>query len=176
MSRRQPDLVINALWMPLHVSATIEQQYEDFGGFTATPRRFANGAGLVQEAWRRVRTSISASGLVPPGLFSVDWTAPVTMGCVAARSIQAPGNVFDLPAARRADAPPFGFAITAGGMIRPVDVAVDDNQATLAPLAGAVGYQVLWYPVMTVLAPVGPVLTFDAAGAVSGWQLIAEEV
>lgn len=175
MSRKQPDLSINGLLMPLHVGAQATQEYEDFGGFTATPLRFADGAGLVQEAWRRVRTSIVASGVVPPGLYGIDWSAPVTLGCIAARSIQSASNVITIPVARRTDAAPYGFAITAAGLFKPTPVGLAGNVATLGAVAGAIGYQVLWHPLLTVLAPAGPRLSWDAQGAVSGWQLVAEE-
>lgn len=174
MTRQQPDLMINGLRMPLHVGAAIQQEYEDFGGFA--PLRFADGAGLVQQSWRKARTSLTASGSVPPGLYGIDWTAPVTLACIAARSIQSAGNVITLPAARRTDAPPYGFAITATGLFRPVPVVLAGNVATLGTVAGAAGYQVMWYPLMTVIAPAGPRLQWDAVGAVSGWMLVAEEV
>lgn len=174
MSRRQPDLTINGLRLPLRIGAQIQQSYEDIGGFALL--RLGAGAAVLQQAWRKLRTTLSAQGIAPPGLAAIDWTQPVTLGCIAARSIQSASNVINIPAARRADAPPYGWAVMPDGLLRPTPVAVAGNVATLIPVAGAAGYQVLWYPVMTVYALAGVQASYDAAGAVAGWELIAEEV
>lgn len=174
MSRKQPDLTLNALRLPLAAGGQIEQTDERFGGFSAM--RLGLGAMVHQEVWRKTRSTITATGLVPPGLDGIDWTAPITVGWVKPRSIQAAGNVIAIPAARRTDAAPFGFSIDANGFLRPVSVSMATDTATLGTVAGAIGYQVLWYPLMSMRAPAGPTLRFDAFGAVAGWELTAEEV
>lgn len=173
MSRRQPDLTLDGVRMPLAVAGIISQTYEDFGGFGLL--RLGLGAAVHQEVWRKTRTTLSASGLIPPGLASVDWTAAHTLGCVAPRSIQAAGRVITLPAARRTDAAPYGFAVDAVGLLRPVAVTVAGNVATLGADAGAVSYQVLYYPLLTVRAPHGPRVQYDAAGAAASWEIVFEE-
>ena len=173
MSRRQPDLTIDGLRLPLPVAGEIRQSYESFGGFTVL--RLGQGAAVHQEAWRKTRTTLSASGLIPPGLAAVDWTASHTLGCVAPRSIQSASNVITLPAARRVDAAPYGFALDAVGLLRPVGVSVAGNAATLAVWPGAVSYQVLYYPLLTVRAPAGVRAEYDAAGAAAGWEMVCEE-
>lgn len=174
--RKQPALSINGVLLPVRAAGAINQDYEDFGGFTATPLRFANGSPLVQQAWRKVRTTLTATGLIPPGLNAIDLTQTVTLGCVSARSIQSASNVITIPAGRRTDAAPYGFALHESGLLRPVSVSLAGDVATLAVVAGAVGYQVLWYPLLTVVAPGGVRSTFDAAAAEAGWQIVAEEV
>lgn len=174
MSRKQPDLTIDGIRLPLAVAGAISQTYEDFGGFGLL--RLGLGAAVHQEVWRKTRTTLSASGLIPPGLAAVDWTAAHTLGCVAPRSIQSASNVIALPAARRTDAAPYGFAVDAIGLLRPVAVGVAGNTATLAVWAGAVSYQVLYYPLLTVRAPAGVRVEYDAAGAAAGWELVCEEV
>ncbi|MFT3758971.1 hypothetical protein [Thauera sp.] len=174
MSRRQPDLMIDGMRLPLQAAGRIQQEYEDSGGFTLL--RLGQGAAVPQQAWRKVRTTLSATGLIPPGLSGRDWTQPFALGCVQARSLQAAGNVFVLPAGRRTDAEPYGFAVDAAGRIKPVPVIMVGDTATLAVLAGAVSYQVLWYPVMTVYALSGVRPQYDAAGAVASWELVCEEV
>ena len=174
MIRQQPDLTINGLRLPLRVGAEIQQTYEGIGGFTT--RRLGAGALITQQTWRKIRTSLSARGIAPPGLDAIDWSQPVTLGCVAARSIQSISNAIAIPAARRADAPPYGWAINAFGLLEPTAVTVAGNTATLTPVAGAVGYQVFWYPLLSVVAIAGVQNSFDAVGAVAGWELTAEEV
>ncbi|MBS0442820.1 MAG: hypothetical protein JSR38_12755, partial [Proteobacteria bacterium] len=85
-------------------------------------------------------------------------------------------NVITLPAARRSDAAPFGFALDASGLLRPTAVTLAGNVATLIAVAGATGYQVLYYPLLTIRAPAGPRCSYDAAGAVASWELTCEEV
>lgn len=174
MSRKQPDLLINTLRLPLAVAGEISQDYEDFGGFAAL--RLGLGAIVHQEVWRKTRTAITAQGLLPPGLNGIDWAQAITLGCVAARSIQSASNVITIPAARRSDAAPYGFAIDASGLLKPTAVGVVGNVATLTAVAGATAYQVLWYPLLTVRAPSGPSVRYDAAGALASWELTGEEV
>lgn len=172
--RRQPDLMIDGLLLPVHAAGAIEQTFEDFGAFSTL--RLGLGAAVHQEVWRKVRTSLSATGLIPPGLDSVDWSQSHTLGCVAARSVQSATPELAIPAGRRSDAPPYGFALMPAGRLVPVAVDVAGDVATLATVAGADGYQVLWYPLMTVIAPDGLRTRFDARGAVAGWDLVAEEI
>ena len=173
MSRKQPDLTINGLAMPLRIGAEIEQTYEDFGAFTLL--RLGNGAAVPQQAWRRTRTSLSARGIAPPGLSEIDWMAPITLGCVAARSIQSAARVITVPAARRTDAAPYGWAITAAGLLQPTPVTLAGHVATLEAVPGAAAYQVAWYPLLTGYAPAGVSVSFDAAGAAASWQIVFEE-
>lgn len=173
MSRKQPDLTVNGLRMPLRIGAEIQQTYEEFGGFSLL--RLGAGAGVVQQTWRKLRTSLSASGIAPPGLAAIDWSAPVTLGCAAGRSIQAASNVITIPPARRTDAPPYGWAVTPSGLLQPTPVTLAGNVATLAPVAGAVAYQVVWYPLLSVYAMEGVRVSYDAAGAVASWELVCEE-
>lgn len=173
MSRRQPDLTLDGLRLPVAVGGQIEQTYEDFGAITLL--RLGAGAAVHQEVWRKTRTSISISGALPVGLDAIDWKTSHALGCVAPRSIQSAGNVITIPAARRSDAAPYGWAITAAGLLTPTAVTLADNVATLSPVAGAAAYQVAWYPQLTVRAPTGPTVSYDALGAVVGWELTAEE-
>lgn len=171
--RQQPDLIIGGLRLPLRVGAEVQQAYEEFGGFTVL--RLGAGAAVPQQAWRKLRTTLSGRGIAPPGLSALNWSAPVTLACVDGRSIQSATNVITLPAARRVDAPPYGWAITPAGMLMPTAVSVAGNTATLQPVAGAVGYQVVWYPLLTVIAIAGVRSTWDAVGAVAGWEIVMEE-
>ena len=173
MSRRQPDLSVDGVRLPMQVAGEISQDYEFFGGYSLL--RLGAGAAVHQEVWRKTRTTLSASGLVPPGLAALDWSTAHVLGCVAPRSAQSVGPVIALPAERRPDAPPYGFAVDASGLLRPVAVSVAGDVATLAPLAGAVSYQLLWYPLLTVRCPAGPRVSYDAAGAVASWELVCEE-
>ena len=173
MTRKQPDVTINGLPLPLRIGAEVQQTYEDFGGYAVL--RLGAGAAIAQQSWRKLRTTLSGTGITPPGLAGIDWSAPVTLGCAAGRSIQAAANVITIPSARRTDAPPYGWAVTPSGLLQPTPVTLAGNVATLAPVAGAVAYQVVWYPLLSVYAMEGVRVSYDAAGAVASWELVCEE-
>ncbi|MFT3758426.1 hypothetical protein [Thauera sp.] len=168
------ELSINGQTLPFAVNTEIQQTYEDFGGFTLL--RLGAGAAVPQQSWRKTRTTLSAQGVAPPGLDAIDWMQPVTLGCVAARSIQSASNIINIPAERRTDAPPYGWAVLSDGLLKPTPVAVSGNTATLTPIPGAAGYQVLWYPLLTVHAITGVQVSYDAAGAAATWELTCEEI
>lgn len=174
MTRKQPDVTINGLPLPLRIGAEVQQTYEDFGGYAVL--RLGAGAAIAQQSWRKLRTTLSGTGITPPGLAGIDWTQPITLGCIAERSIQSATNVITIPAARRTDAPPYGWAVTAAGMLRSTPVSIAGDVATLTPVAGAAGYQVAWYPLLSVLVLDGVRVSFDAVGAVASWELACEEV
>lgn len=171
--RQQPDLIIGGLRLPLRVGAEVQQSYEDFGGYAVL--RLGAGAAVPQQSWRKLRTTISGRGIAPPGLSAINWSAPVSIACVQARSIQAASNVIAIPAARRSDAPVYGWAITADGLLAPTPVVMAGNTATLQSIPGAAGYQVNWYPLLSVIAIAGVNTTWDAVAAEASWELSAEE-
>lgn len=169
--RRQPDLTINGIVFPVPSAGEIEQTYTDVGGFSN--RRLASGALLYQERWRKVESSITGSGWIPAALASIDWTAQITVGCIATRALQSLGRVFNLPAGRRLDAAPYGFAHV-GHRLAPTAVALAGNVATLAEVAGATAYSIHYYPVIVGRSD-GPQERYDAAGAVAGFDLTVQE-
>lgn len=170
--RLQPDLTINGLALPLASAGEIEQSYAQIGGFSVL--RMADGSAVPQKRWRKLATTLQATGLLPPGLAAVNWDAPVTLGCVGSRAIQSASTTIALPAARRTDAPPYAFAVLAGARVQPTPVDVTEDVASVTAVTGAVGYVVHYYPLLTVLSP-GPQERYDALGAVASWTLDAEE-
>lgn len=168
-----PRLIVAGLELPYQADA-ISQTYERFGGFTARPRRLANGAPIVQHRWEKLRTTISAQHHTPPGLAGLDWTAPFTLACIAGRSVQSLSNAITLPAARRNDVAPYGFAITAAGLQVPTPGSLAGNVLTLTAVAGAAFYKATYFPLLTVTAGLNE--RTDQVDLVIGWELTAEEV
>lgn len=167
-------LELGAVVVPLWASMQIAQGYEVLGG--ANLLRMMSGVARKQTHWQRLATRISGAGNVPAGLDGLDYSAPLTLKCAAARSIASAANVITIPAARRADAGhlPHGFAESAGGVLSPTPVVLAGNVATLTPVAGAARYVVLWYPQLTVFAE-PPRADVDVGDARYGWELNAEE-
>ncbi|QDF95204.1 hypothetical protein CJ010_00865 [Azoarcus sp. DD4] len=170
--RRQPDLVINGIAFPVRAAGRITQTYAPLGGFAT--RRTASGRLIAQETWRRISTQISAEGLIPAALDSIDWSGELTIACVATRARQSATPSITLPAARRTDAAPYGFGLV-GHQLVPTAVSMAGDVATLAAVAGASAYTVLYYPLL-VMRSAGPQEQYDAAGAVAGFNLSAEEI
>lgn len=158
--------------VPLAAGLALSQSYEAIGGWALL--RMMSGAGLKQQHWQRLRTSVSGEGWVPEGLQALDYSASLGLKCIAPRAVHAVSNVIGIPAARRADAAPYGFAVLADGSLRDTAAALAGDTVTLTPVAGAVRYIAHYYPQLTVFAE-PPRTRFDASGAVAGWELTAEE-
>lgn len=167
------DIVIGGLRVAFDSAYTLTQSYTEIGG--STLHRMLNGAGVKQQHWSKLRTVISGSGRVPIGLNSLDYTSPIEIQCMAAMSLSSSStNVFTLPAARRSDWAPVGYALVDGRLVR-TSCAVATNTATLGTVSGASGYQVLYWPTLTVYAG-KPTISYNGRAADGGWSLEAEEV
>jgi len=165
------NLIIGGVVIALESSHELTQTYESIGGRSL--RRMLNGAGLLQTQWAKRRTSIRGSGRIPPGLDGLNYTASLALSCAAPMSIWSATTSTTLPAARRSDFPPRGFAIVNGHQIStPISIAT--NTVTFTAVTGASGYVVSYYPTMTVYAD-PPTQSFDAREIAIEWSLIAEE-
>jgi hypothetical protein len=167
-------LIIGGIEVPIHASLSLRQTYEPIGGSTVL--RMQSGAAIKQTHWRKLRTSIQADGWIPPGLDAIDYSQPLQLACVATRSMMTSALVVDLPAARRSDAgyTPVAWALVGGGW-QSAAVAMDGNEATITPVAGASRYKIDYYPLLTVFTD-GPSEEVDATNAAFRWTLSAEEV
>ena len=170
-------LLIGSLSIPLLAALEIDQQYQPIGGETIL--RAGSGRGILQRTWRKTRVVTSGSGWMPSGLRSLDFDAQHVLACVVPDGVPA---VFatrqaTLPAARRADSgfTPFATALLAGGRAVSTPVAMSGNVATCDAVAGAVSYQVNYYPAPTVWL-MRPNESGNQADASYRWELIAEEI
>lgn len=166
-------LTINGGVLALPEALDLSQRYEPIGGFSRL--RMANGAGVRQEHWRRVRTTITGRGWTPAALAAVDWTEPVTIGCIAPKAIRTSSLIVALPAARRLDLVPYVWAVLSNGQCADAACSIVGDTLTITAVAAASAYLVHYWPVLTVWCD-GPVEDVDVSGAVTSWQLTAEEV
>lgn len=173
MSRAGKAFELGGIILPVAAGLGIAQRVEVIGGRTRL--RFANGAGLNQVAWEKLRITLSGQGWCPPGLHSLDYAAPLVLKCGAPRSITGPGPAITLPAARRTDTgyAPYAWAHTARGP-QNTPVTLAGNVATCTTVPGAISYTVMYYPQLTVLCD-PPTDDFDTATGQSAWELVAEE-
>lgn len=165
-------LRIGSFELPVYAGLDLTQRYEPIGGETIL--RAVSGRGIFQRTWRKTRVITSGDGWVPPGLEAIDNSAPLALACVQPRTVAA---VFatrqaTLPTARRADAghTPYGLAQLPGGQSVNVGVTLAGDVATVDAVAGAVGYQVGYYPLLTcwVKRP-------SESGPGFSWEFEAEE-
>lgn len=167
-------LIIGGVPVSVEASDKISQSYEPIGG-VATLRTIAGGA-IRQRNWRKLRTTISVPGArFLPSLQALDQDAPQVIKCLAPRSVSSTSNAITLPAARRADAAPWGFALQPSGFAVATPGSLAGNVLTLTPVAGATRYMAMYVPELTVLITS---LTehFDVRGAAASWELTAEEI
>lgn len=171
MSR--PNLIIGGIVVPHLGALQITQEYRPIE--SVARRRMGSGRLFQQTHWRKLATTINIPlAWIPPALVSVDWDANIQIACVAPRTAQSVANAITLPAARRSDAPIDGFAVVGNQLVAtPLNLVGD--VATLTAVAGATAYRVNYYPLLTCYAS-PPEEQLDAAGAVYGWRLEAEEI
>lgn len=168
--------------VPIESALDFSQTYEPLGGVARL--RMMSGALVQQVGWRKLRTTLSGAGWWPSGLEGLDYDSALSLLCAAPRAILSASNVIALPAARRTDAgyTPIGHArlsggatAVGGGELVPTPLTIAADVATLTAVAGATGYQVAYWPVLSVLAD-PPTMEADLPGAAHRWTLTAEEV
>lgn len=171
-----PALIIAGITIQRLATLTVQQEYFDIAPVTL--QRLGDGTGLPQShGWSKLGTSISCSGWMPAGMDGVDWKSPagVTIACIKPLSINSPSNVITIPAGRRTDHPPRGFACVGMDMVSS-PVALVGNVATITTVAGATSYQVDWLPLLTFFAAAGLRKSYDSNGNEYGWTLDAEQL
>lgn len=173
MSRVGKSFELGGVLVPLTVALNLNQSIARVGGRSSL--RFANGTSLRQQAWQKLRVTLSGDGWVPLGLDSLNFEATMQFRAGVPHALRANGNVITLPVARRTDAGylPFARAHTADGDVA-TPVALDGNVATCTVVSGALSYTVSYYPQLTVWAD-PPEQQFDRAGASASWELLLEE-
>ncbi len=168
-------LEIGGIVIPAHASHELEQSYEDAG--PASLLRMMDGSAVLQGTWSRIRTTITGSGMLPPGLAMLDRFASHVIKCVAERALDSPSNAITLPAARRTDAgySPYGLAVMADHSVVASAASLVGNVLTITPVSGAIGYRATYWPQFTgILLPWRESVQVRAAQA--AWEIAAEEI
>jgi hypothetical protein len=166
-------LKIGAFELPAYASFDLVQRYEPIGGETIL--RTISGRGIMQRTWRKTRVVTSGSGWVPSGIQSLDFETQQEVACIAPETVPADfaTRQVEIPWVWRSDGGhlPYGLAQLPGGNTVGASVTMAGDVATVAAVAGAVAYQVGYYPVLTcwLLRP-------NRSNTDHAWELIAEEV
>ena len=154
----------------------ISQTYETVRG--SYRARMRDGGLKQRTIWSgKIRTTITGSGLIPPGFSLVDYDSSFTLSCIGHRAVNTTNTSVVLPSARRSDAgsEPYGRALLCAEKWYPTDVTMVGDTANITPIAGAASYQVIWFPEIVVFAD-PPVEAHPEHGPTFDWSLVAEEI
>jgi len=170
-----PTLIIDGITAPLQSLLRFDQEYNDLAAQTFN--RVASGDGVLRLGWQgKIETVINASGWVSDPFANLLYGQSVLIQCAMPRAASSATNVVEVPAGRRSDGihAPAGFALV-DGILQETNIdSWATNTATLATVAGAVGYRVQYFPEFT-----GVVTLKDSTNNNDGtfrWRLEAEEI
>ncbi|WP_430009978.1 hypothetical protein [Methylophaga lonarensis] len=171
MSSRK--LIIGGIEILMPASFTLRQIYEPQQAVSRV--RMMDGSLTQQTAWRdKLVTEISGDGIAPAGFQLIDWSQPVVIKCIAERAVSSASNVIAVHPSRRADYGVQGRALVGNRFVN-TPVSMDGDEATLTPVANAIGYQAYYWPELICYAD-PPRETRGARNADYGWSLTAEEI
>ena len=173
-------LIIGGIRIPLYASLQVRQEYSAVDGTSRL--RMASGKIKTRRRWPAAgvgqywATSISGSGTIPAPILQFKRDVPYRLDCVERMSVYSATVSVPLPLGSRVDAgyAPVGLAMMADGtLVETPIVSLVANVATLTAVAGAIQYQVDFYPSFDAL------IDFSVWGepyaANRGWQITAEE-
>lgn len=169
-------ILIGSVEIPIRSALDCETSYEWLGGETIL--RTIGGAGIKQETWRRLRVTISGSGWIPPGLEGIDTSTQQVVACIVPVAATCDGSrQATLPTTRRADSgyTPWALALLPDASAVETPVSFAGDVGTADAVAGAIGYQILYFPKITAWVS-RPGSSGDHAQAAYRWELICEQV
>ena len=170
---------IDAITPPISALHDLEQTYAPLAQVRV--QRKMSGRGFVQQAWGgKLKTTLRGGGWLPAGISALATEfprVPHTLACAVSLDLQSASNALALPVARRTESEyaPRGYAILADGQIVQTPGSLADNILTLTPVTGAVNYQVIYWPLLTVFLT-SVTRRHDLRGNVTGWEIQAEEI
>lgn len=167
------NLIIGGLEIPIRASHDLSQTYKPLKAVART--RMADGTLRQQESWTgKLRTTITARGIMFPGINELNYSQSVTIKCVAERTVLSASNVITVPSNRRADYGVEGRAFIDDQFVS-TPVSLVDDEATLTVVAGATQYQAIYWPeLICFLDPSDE--DRDARKSIYNWSLEAEEI
>jgi len=168
-----PELIIGGVTIPRLAGLDLSQEYGEV--VSEAWHRMGDGTLEVQENWSAKRsTTISGSGWIPAAFSSIAFNTDLEISCIAPEAVQGATTTLIVPAARRSDAGPYGFAIVNGREV-PTPLSLAANTATLSAVTGASLYIVKYYPKFTARFK-RPRRGLSRGDATYSWSLEAEEV
>jgi len=180
---------VNSVSVTFVESLDYSQSYSHIGGSTVT--RLMSGRGVKQSNWSKLATTISGSGMLPPGLSTLDYTGIMLLRCGAPRAVVSLTPLVALPPYRKDI---YGQPTAAvdfrlddiyvpvakayiDNLWLPTSVSLTGNVATCTPVTGATRYRVDYFPELEVVIQEEPSDSFSSSGDSSySWSFSAEQV
>ena len=165
---------IGGIEVTLRASASWNQQYRPKA--IGTDHNMGDGGSVRQTlagSVGKLRTVIEGNGFTPVGIAGLDYTSSMTLKCAEPRIVTGATTTIVIPANRRADDAPAGFAIVDGEQVS-TPISIVTNTVTLTAVSGATAYQVEYVPEITVLADL--VEGFNTTSGIHTWTLTCTEV
>lgn len=165
--------MIGGIEIPIRSSHSLVQNYDPV---QSVARLRMSGGNLVQQtAWSgKLSTQISADGVIPAGIQSLDYSQSIIIKCVAERTVASVSNVITVPSERRADYGVEGRALL-DGVWQSTPVVMSVDEATLTVVVGATQYQAIYWPELVCFCD-PPSETRNARTNDYGWSLTGEEI
>lgn len=166
-------LLINGIEVCIQSGHDLQQSYAPVEGGIYRQRTL-NGRLSITQGWSKLKTSLSAAGWTPALISTLNRYDTYELACCMPRVIDQVSHQVILPAARRGDVAPRGYALV-DGQLQPSAVSLVGNMATVQLVPNATLYRVMYWPLLLVsFSTLNESL--DASGAVYAWQIEAEEV
>lgn len=178
-------LELDGVVIPITSAHTFSQTYSPLGG--SVTLRMLDGGAVKQQHWEKLQTSISAEGVLPPGIENIAYKDPLVLKCGAPRgttSVSPTGIA--IPVERRTDPgftpEGFGWVPDTGeptlGVWVSTAIAIvpgPPDVANLTVVTGATQYRITYFPEITVFAN-PPEVNTDVHGKAVSWSIDAEQV
>jgi hypothetical protein len=170
---------IDGLAPPLSALHEFEQSYAPLAQVRV--QRKMSGRGFIQQTWGgKLKTTLRGGGWLPAGIAALATEfprLPHSLSCAVSLDLQSATTAIALPVGRRMEAEyaPRGYALLADGRSVATPGALANDILTLTPVTGAVNYQAVYWPVLSVFLT-SITRRHDLRGNVTGWEIQAEEV
>lgn len=168
------DLIIGGISVSQDARITINQTYSTISAISN--RRLADGSLVSRNAWSgKLATEITCTGYIPSGLQTLDYTAAMTISCIAPKAVSKATNAITIPTARRTDAGslPYGRALV-NGKWQDASSSLVSDVLTITDPGGATQFQAVYFPEFSAI--VAEPQDGLAIGSGFSWSLTAEQV
>lgn len=131
----------------------------EMGDGSLVSRTYAGTSGKIN-----TRISGNSAWAAAP-LSGLDYSSAMTLKCAEPRAIHGATVSITIPSARRIDTgyTPRGYAVVGGSLVETTITGIVSNVCTLTAVSGATGYEVHYWPEITVHAKFTESLASDTA-------------
>lgn len=165
-------LKIGSIEIPGMSGFDLRQTYEEEKAETLL--RAKSGAGILQQRWKKLQSTISGNGWLPVAIDAIDTNAALAVSCIAPLAVYGASTSITLPRSYRTDEDyaPQGIALVNGEAVN-TSISLAGQVATLGAVAGASQYQVIYVPILTGFVSISR--DHDASSGLAAWSISVQE-